>query len=122
MYVSKFRCTVLYAWMSVDGIQTCVDGVAEAIVAVRPHSANAARATPTRWMILLLFFMVPSVFPTVRVPQGAYFLREWGAPRSSYRGGTPGSVFRPGVGCPLREIECRFVPGYSIGRAIGEET
>jgi hypothetical protein len=37
-----------------------VDGVADAIVAVRTHSANAARATPNRWMILPLFFMVPS--------------------------------------------------------------
>src|SRR3990172_3844618 len=46
--------------MSVDGIQICVGGGAEATVAVRPHSANAARATPNRWMILPLFFMVPS--------------------------------------------------------------
>ena len=77
--MSKFRCTVLYAWMSVDGIQICVDGVAEAMVAVRPHSVNAARATPNRWMILPLFFMVPPVLPTEGVPQGAYFVREWGA-------------------------------------------
>ena len=33
-------------------------------------------------------------------------LREWGAPRSSWRGGTPWSVLRPAVGCPLREMEC----------------
>ena len=91
MYVSKFRCNVLYAWMSVDGIQTCVDGVAEAMVAVRQHSANAARTTPTRWMFLLFFFMVPPVLPTEGVPQGG--------------------VFRPGVGCPLREIELSVVPG-----------
>ena len=32
---------------------------------------------------------MPSVIPTVRVPQGAQFVREWGAPRSSYCGGTP---------------------------------
>ncbi|MBP2686666.1 MAG: MogA/MoaB family molybdenum cofactor biosynthesis protein [Deltaproteobacteria bacterium] len=28
------------------------------------------------------------------------FVREWGAPRSSCGGGTRGSVFRTGVGCP----------------------
>ena len=70
MYVSKFRCTVLYAWMSVDGIQICVDGVAEAMVAVRPHSANAARAIPIRWMLLLLFFMVPPWKMECRVVPG----------------------------------------------------
>jgi hypothetical protein len=43
---------------------------------------------------------VPPVFPTAGVPQGAHFIREWGAPRSSYSGGTPGSALRTGVGCP----------------------
>ena len=61
--------------MSVDGIQICVDGVAEAMVAVRPHSANAARATPNRWMILPLFFMVPPVsyegVPRERISSGS---------------------------------------------------
>jgi hypothetical protein len=63
----------------VEGIQICVDGVAEAMVAVRPHRTNAASAIPNRWLILLLFFMAPPVFPTEGVPQGAYFVREWGA-------------------------------------------
>jgi len=49
---------------------------------------------------------MPPVLPTAGVPQGAHFVREWGAPRSSYGGGTPGSVVSPGVGrftslCPL---------------------
>jgi hypothetical protein len=43
--------------MSVDGIQICVDGVADAMVAVRPHRANPAIATPNRWITLPIFFM-----------------------------------------------------------------
>jgi len=35
MYESKFRCTVLYGWIPSRN-QICVDGVAEAMVAVRP--------------------------------------------------------------------------------------
>ncbi len=50
-----------------------------AIDAVKPHRTNAASEIPIRRMILLLFFMVPPVFPTEGVPQGAYFVREWGA-------------------------------------------
>jgi len=34
--------------------------VDDAMVAVMPESASAARATQDRWVILLFFFMVPS--------------------------------------------------------------
>jgi len=75
--------------MSVEGIQICVDGVEEAMVAVRPHRANAASEIPIRWMILPLFFMVPPVLPAEGVPQGAYFAREWGALLGRYNVVTP---------------------------------
>jgi hypothetical protein len=45
MYVSKPKCNVLYGWMSVDGIQICVDGVAVAVPAETRHIRTAANAT-----------------------------------------------------------------------------
>ena len=83
---------------------------------------------------IVIFGCAPRL-PTVGVPQGAHFVREWGvaseggapfvarramnlhgcAPRSSYSGGTPGSAFRPGVGrfTSLRPPSCGDSAGPS---------
>ena len=50
--MSNPKCPVLYGWMSVEGIQICVDGVAEAMVAVRPYSAHDSAVENTIRKIL----------------------------------------------------------------------